>query len=100
MAWLTWAYGYASWKTDGTSNWTNFISDANKTILSMQYDATQSLWDEVKAVGKPTTSHIPANGTQVQTGWDRGGQTARLQPASPQHSISRSDAQELTVAVG
>ena len=68
----TWAYGYASWKTDGTSNWTNFISDANKTILSMQYDATQSIWDEVKAVGKPTTSHIPANGTQVQTGWDRG----------------------------
>lgn len=31
------------------------------------------LWKTVTDAGDPpTTSHIPANGTQVQTGWDRG----------------------------
>lgn len=68
----TWAYGYAKWKTDGTTHWQNFINDDSKDILSFEYKAPADLWTEVKATGKPVTSHIPSNADEIAQGKTNG----------------------------
>ena len=65
----TWAYGYTSWKVGQSSAWTNLTTDVNKDILSMQYNADQTIWDELNALGKPVTSHIPPDAAAVEAGW-------------------------------
>lgn len=41
-------------------------------ILGMEYNASQALWDELKAQGKPTIAHIITTDAQARTGLSRG----------------------------
>jgi len=66
----TWGYAYAS---DTTKEWyPNFLAGKVCDILSMEFDAPQTVWDPLKASGLPTVAHIPADATQLQTAWSRG----------------------------
>lgn len=64
----TWGYAYGAWKTEHPDHWTKFLTDKNIDILSFEWSASKALWDEVKATGKPITSHIPSAKAQVNSG--------------------------------
>lgn len=68
----TWAYGYASWKAGNASAWSSMTTDVNKDILSMEYGAPSDVWADLKATGKPVTSHIPPDAAAVEAGWAAG----------------------------
>lgn len=68
----TWGYGYASWKTGAPNAWSSMTTDASKDILSMEYGAPSDVWADLKATGKPLTSHIPDTAAQVEAGWAAG----------------------------
>lgn len=83
----TWAYGYSDWKTGNPTAWTNLTTDPNKDILSMQWDAPKEIWDELIALGKPVTSHIPVAAAQVETA--KGFGAAGTITAAPDQVLTR-----------
>lgn len=66
----TWGYAYNSDTTK--ANYPDFIAGKNCDILSMEFDAPQTVWNALKASGLPTVAHIPADADQLKTGWSRG----------------------------
>ena len=66
----TWGYAYNA--DVGKANYPDFLSGKNCDILSMEFDAPQTTWDPLKASGLSTVAHIPADLTQLNTGWSRG----------------------------
>lgn len=66
----TWGYAYNSDITQ--TNYPDFLSGKICDILSMEFDAPQTTWDPLKASGLSTVAHIPADLTQLNTGWSRG----------------------------
>lgn len=66
----TWGYAYNSDTTK--ANYPDFLAGKNCDILSMEFDAPQTVWNALKASGLPTVAHIPADLNQLNTGWSRG----------------------------
>lgn len=66
----TWGYAYNSDTTK--SNYPDFLAGKNCDILSMEFDAPQTVWNALKGSGLPTVAHIPADLNQLNTGWSRG----------------------------
>lgn len=66
----TWGYAYNSDTTK--TNYPDFLAGKICDILSMEFDAPQTVWDALKASGLPTVAHIPADLDQLKTGWSRG----------------------------
>lgn len=66
----TWGYAYNSDTTK--TDYPDFLSGKVCDILSMEFDAPQTVWNALKASGFPTVAHIPADLNQLNTGWSRG----------------------------
>jgi len=66
----TWGYAYNA--DIGKANYPDFLTGKVCDILSMEFDAPQTVWNDLKASGLPTVAHIPADATQLQTAWSRG----------------------------
>jgi hypothetical protein len=78
-SWLTEARA-AGFKTNAMfysgENFATYHTQAD--ILGMQYDAIQSVWDSIVAIGKPVMAHVCANLTQVTTGTGKGAKGAMV----------------------
>lgn len=68
----TWAYGYQEWATSNETAWGNFISDANKHILSLDGPFGSDAWAEALATGTPLTAHILTTEDRVQAAIEAG----------------------------
>lgn len=66
----TWGYAYNSDITK--EKYPDFLAGKNCDILSMEFDAPQTVWNALKASGLPTVAHIPADLNQLNIGWSRG----------------------------
>lgn len=61
----TWGYSYPS--NTAADWWSAYLKSTDIDILSMQWDAPKATWDALKATGKPVTSHIPTQLSQITT---------------------------------
>ena len=68
--WYTWGYLYAREKTEKW--WTRAINSQLYDVISMEYSASQGLWDELKATGHVLTSHISYRKSEYEEGRAKG----------------------------
>lgn len=69
----TWGYYYAGDASAANGgNGALQTWQSNWTILGMEYTASQPIWDEITAIGKPVVGHIAPNQTAYNTAMTKG----------------------------
>lgn len=69
QGWKTWGYGYAE-NLINDPNWSTRMSGWD--ILGMEYSASQTVWNQVKALGRPVVAHICPTQASVDSGRAKG----------------------------
>nr|DAV97348.1 MAG TPA: hypothetical protein [Caudoviricetes sp.] len=68
--WATWGYAYA--RNRGQTWYADFVTATNLDFLSMEWDASDDVWEPLVATGKPVIAHIPATAAQAAEGARKG----------------------------
>ena len=71
----TWAYSY-NWSTS-LGWWNNYVNSAAIDFYSVQFDATQEVWNTLRPKNKPIISHISASADHIAQG-KAGGATGTI----------------------
>lgn len=66
----TWSYAYPQYQPDAW--YRRMLVNDDLDVLSMSWDASDEVWTELVATGKPVASHIPGTAEGVATGWAKG----------------------------
>lgn len=68
--WATWGYAYA--RNRGQTWYPDFVQATNLDFLSMEWDASDDVWEPLVATGRPVIAHIPASVAQAAEGARKG----------------------------